>query len=162
MATDIFLDLGSAVKGESQDDKHKDKIDIESYQWGVSQSGTFHSGSGGGAGKANFKDIQVEKFVDAATADLLKYVAEGKHFDTAKIIVRKAGGSSPLEYLTIELKKVLVSSVDILGTKGDERLRELVTLNFAEIKVTYNQQNEKGAKQASKEFAWNIAANKAA
>ena len=76
--------------------------------------------------------------------------------------MRKAGGNSPLEYLIIELKKVLVTSVDILGQKGDERLRELVTLNFAEIKLTYNQQNDKGAKQAAKEFAWNIAANKAA
>ena len=162
MATDIFLDLGDAVKGESQDDKFKDKIDIESYQWGVSQAGTFHHGSGGGAGKANFKDIQVEKYVDASTADLLKYVAEGKHFDKATITARKAGGDSPLDYLTIELKKVLVTSVDIVGQKGDERLRELVTLNFAEVKVIYRAQNEKGAKQADKNFAWNIAANKAA
>ena len=62
----------------------------------------------------------------------------------------------------IELKKVLVSSVDMMGQKGDERLRELVTLNFAEVKLTYCTQNEQGAKQADKNFAWNIAANKAA
>lgn len=162
MATDMFLDLGSAVKGESQDGTYKDKIDIDSYHWGISQTGTFHHGSGGGSGKANFKDLQIEKYVDASTADLLKYATEGKHFDTAKIIVRKSGGDSPLEYLTIELKKVLVSSVDMMGQKGDERLRELVTLNFAEVKVTYRTQNEQGAKGADKNFAWNIAANKAA
>ena len=60
MATDIFLTL-DGIKGESIDDKHKEAIDVVSWSWGLSNEGTFHSGSGGGAGKANFQDISITK-----------------------------------------------------------------------------------------------------
>ncbi len=39
MAVDMFLKIGD-VKGESRDDKHKDEIDVLSWSWGMSQSGT--------------------------------------------------------------------------------------------------------------------------
>ena len=65
-----------------------------------SNTGTFHHGSGGGAGKANFQDISVTKYVDTASADLMLCLRNGKHIAKGKIIVRKAG-ENPLEYLTI-------------------------------------------------------------
>lgn len=162
MAIDMFLDLGGAVKGESVDKQYSGKIDISSYHWGLSQSGTFHQGTGGGAGKVSVKDIQVEKLVDSATPVLMNYSAQGKHFDTGKLIVRKAGGSSPVEYVVIELKNVLISSVDHMGQHGDDRLRELVTLNFAQVKFTYTPQNSDGSKGAAIDFKWDVAKNTAA
>ena len=48
---DYFLKL-EGVKGESQSDRHKDEIDVLSFSWGVSQTGTFAHGGGGGEGKA--------------------------------------------------------------------------------------------------------------
>ena len=98
MAVDMFLEL-DGVKGESVDKAHKDKIDIMSWQWGIANSGTFHHGSGGGAGKASFQDITITKFVDASSPDLMTFCANGKHFAKGKIIVRKAG-EKPLEYVT--------------------------------------------------------------
>ena len=56
MAVDMFVKIGD-IKGESKDDKHKEEIDVLSWSWGVSQSGTMSSGGGGGAGKANFDDF---------------------------------------------------------------------------------------------------------
>jgi type VI secretion system secreted protein Hcp len=50
MATDMFLKLGD-IKGESRDLVHRDEIDITEWNWGMSQSGSMHSGTGGGAGK---------------------------------------------------------------------------------------------------------------
>ncbi|MGI4877263.1 MAG: type VI secretion system tube protein Hcp, partial [Janthinobacterium lividum] len=51
----MFLEFpGTAyLAGETQDkDKAtKQAIDLLAWSWGMSQSGTFHSGSGGGAGK---------------------------------------------------------------------------------------------------------------
>jgi hypothetical protein len=49
MAMDMFLDIKD-VKGESRDGKFKDKIDILSWSWGLSNSGTAHVGGGAGAG----------------------------------------------------------------------------------------------------------------
>ena len=56
MAVDVFLKIGD-IKGESKDSKHKGEIDVLSWSWGVSQTGTMGIGGGGGAGKANFSDL---------------------------------------------------------------------------------------------------------
>lgn len=162
MAIDMFLDLGGSVKGESSDKTYAGKIDINSYHWGLSQSGTFHLGTGGGAGKVSVKDVQIEKLVDSATPVLMNYAAQGKHFDTGKIIVRKAGGESPVEYVVMEMSQVMISSVDHMGQQGDDRLREVVTLNFAKVKFTYTPQNKDGSKGAAIDFKWDIAQNTAA
>jgi len=47
MASDIFAKIGD-IKGESLDSKHKDEIDVQSFSWGVSQTGTLAHGGGGG------------------------------------------------------------------------------------------------------------------
>jgi type VI secretion system secreted protein Hcp len=157
MAVDMFLEL-DGIKGESVDKTHKDKIDILAWSWGLSNTGTFHHGSGGGAGKANFQDLSVTKYVDAASPSIMLYCANGKHFAKGKLIVRKAG-ETPLEYIVIELEKVLVTAYSTGGSGGEERLTENVTLNFAKVKVEYVQQNEKGGKGTSHAFTWDIAAN---
>jgi len=48
MASDIFAKIGD-IKGESPDDKHKGEIEVLSWSWGVTQSGTMAFGGGGGA-----------------------------------------------------------------------------------------------------------------
>ena len=56
-STDYLLELGG-VDGESQDDKHKNQIEILSYSWGATQ--TSHAGGTGGgmgAGKVSMQDI---------------------------------------------------------------------------------------------------------
>jgi type VI secretion system secreted protein Hcp len=157
MAVDMFLEL-EGVKGESVDKVHKGKIDILAWSWGLSNTGTMHHGSGGGAGKAAFQDISITKYIDVASPDLMLYCANGKHFTKGKLIVRKAG-ETPLEYLVIELEKVMVSAYSTGGSGGEERLTENVTLNFAKVKVEYVMQNEKGGKGNSSVFSWDIAAN---
>lgn len=157
MAVDMFLEL-EGVKGESVDKVHKGKIDILAWSWGLSNTGTLHHGSGGGAGKANFQDISITKFIDAASPTLMLYCANGKHFATGKLIVRKAG-ENPLEYLVLDLTKAMVSSYSTGGSGGEERLTENVTLNFAQVKVEYVTQTEKGGKGTPQAFGWNIAEN---
>lgn len=157
MAVDMFLEL-EGVKGESVDKVHKDKIDILAWSWGLANTGTLHHGSGGGAGKASFQDISITKYIDAASPNLMLYCANGKHFAKGKLIVRKAG-ENPLEYLTIELNKVMVSAYSTGGSGGEERLTENVVLNFAQVKVEYLTQTEKGGKGTPQAFGWNIAEN---
>ena len=55
MAADIFAKLGD-IKGESLDDKHKGEIEVLSYSRGVTNAGSLGAGTGGGAGKATFRD----------------------------------------------------------------------------------------------------------
>ena len=49
MAVDMFLKLTN-INGEAADKTHKDEIDILAWSWGMSQSGTTHTSTGGGAG----------------------------------------------------------------------------------------------------------------
>jgi len=157
-AVDMFLKLEGEIQGESQDQKHKDEIDVLAWSWGMSQSGSFHTGGGGGAGKANFQDLSVTKYIDKSSPILMLYAANGDHFTKGDLTVRKAG-KVPLEFYTIEMKQVLVTSVSTGGSGGEDRLTENITLNFAAVKVTYVPQNSDGSTQPEKTFEWDIAAN---
>ena len=159
MAVDMFLKIeGEDVKGESRDSVHEEEIDVLAWSWGMTQSGTMHEGGGGGAGKVNIQDVSITKYLDSSTPNLMKACSSGQHFDKATLTVRKAGGDQ-MEYLVIEMEKVLVTSISCGGSGGEDRLTENVTLNFANVKETYTPQSDKGAEEGGIEFGWDIEAN---
>lgn len=157
MAVDMFIKL-DGIKGESVDDKHKGEIDVLAWSWGVSNSGSAHSGPGAGAGKANVQDLSLTKYIDKSSADLMLAACNGKHFPTATLYVRKAG-EKPLEYIKIEMTEVLITSVSTGGSGGEDRLTENVTLNFAKVKYEYTPQKKDGSGEATQSMSWDIAAN---
>ena len=158
MAVDMFIDMGDKIKGESMDEKFKDKIDILAWSWGMSQSGSFHMGGGGGSGKADFQDLSFTKYVDAATHSLMLALAKGTHIPECKLFCRKAGEGQQ-QYILITMKKCIVTSVSTGGSGGEDRLTENVTLNFAEVVFDYFKQDEKGKTASAGEFGWNIEKN---
>src|SRR5205807_72834 len=103
MSVDMFLKLDD-LKGESEDYKHKNEIDVLSWSWGMSQSGTTHMGTGGGAGKVSVDDLSFTKYVDRGSPTLIISCCSGKHFKQGVLTVRKAG-EMPLEYLKITMKE---------------------------------------------------------
>ena len=158
MAVDMFLKI-KPIDGESQDSKHKDEIEVLAWSWGMSQSGSMHAGTGGGAGKVSVQDLNFTHYIDKASADLMNACATGKHIPEATLVVRKAGGTEALEYLTVKLEDVIITGVHTGGSAGEDRLTENVTLNFAKVNFDYKQQTEKGASGAAPHFGYDIAAN---
>ena len=159
MAVDMFLKL-EGCKGESQDKVHKDEIDVLAWSWGMSQSGTMHTGGGGGAGKVNVQDLSVTKWVDKSSPVLMQYCSIGKQFTEALLTVRKAGGDDPLEYILITMKDVIVTSVSTGGSGGEDRLTENCSLNFSQYKVEYQPQKPDGSADGGKiPWEFDIAAN---
>ncbi len=156
MAVDMFLKL-DGIKGESKDHKHKDEIHIESFSWGLSQTGAHATGGGGGAGKVSVHDISVTKFVDKSSCALMLHCCSGKHIKEGLITVRKAG-DKPLEYLKIKLSDILVSGWQTAG-HGSDLLTENVTLNFAKFHTEYQEQKPDGGGQAAGEAGWDVKAN---
>lgn len=124
----------------------------------MSQSGTTHMGSGGGAGKANFQDLSFTKYIDSASNALMIALAKGSHIPKVVFLARKAGEGQKV-YLTIEMEEVMVTSLSTGGSGGEDRLTENVTLNFAKVKFAYAPQAKTGAKGGDKEFVWDIAGN---
>jgi type VI secretion system secreted protein Hcp len=158
MAMDMFIKIGD-LKGESKDKTHKEEIDVLAWSWGMSNSGSAHTGGGAGAGKCNVQDLSLTKWIDKCSPDLMLATCNGKHFTSATLVVRKAG-ETPVEYLTITLTEVLITSVSTGGSGGEDRLTENVTLNFAKVKVEYKEQDEKGkVKGGPVTMTWNISEN---
>ncbi len=124
----------------------------------MTQSGTTHSGKGGGAGKVNVQDLSFVHYVDKASANLMMMCCNGKHFEEATLVVRKAG-ETPLEYMIITMKGGLISSASTGGSGGEDRITENVTLNFSEFKIEYVPQMADGSGDASVIVGWNIANN---
>ena len=158
MAVDMFMKM-EPLKGESRDSKHKEEIDVLAWSWGMSQSGTTHMGGGGGAGKVNVQDLSFTKYVDKSSCDIFLACCNGQHFKEGTLVVRKAG-KDPLEYLTIKMEEIIISSVSTGGSGGEDRLTENVTLNFAKVSVNYIEQTATGAAGAKPKMTWDIAEHK--
>ncbi len=157
MAVDMFIKI-EGVPGEARDSVHTAEIDVLAWSWGLSQSGTTHAGSGGGAGKVNVQDLSFTKWVDKASPLLMLFCSNGKHVPTATLVVRKAG-ETPVEYITIKMIDVIVTSVSTGGSGGEDRLTENVSLNFAEVNFDYIEQTKEGAEGDKPSYKWKIAEN---
>jgi len=153
---DMFLKL-SNIKGEALDSKHKDEIEVLSWSFGASQTGSAHLGTGSGTGKVAIQDLTMTHYVDTASTDLLKHLITGKHIDEGLLTVRKAGGTA-LEYFKIKMTQVFVSHISNGGGAGQDRITENVTLNFRKFTQTYTPQDDKGSAKPSHEHTWDIAA----
>ena len=161
MAVDIFLKLSNNIKGESQDDTHRDEIDVLAWNWGLTQSGTTHIGKGGGGGKVNVQDITLTKYVDLASNDLIKRCTNGEHLEHGELIVRKSGGTAPVEYFRIKMENIMITSYSTGGQKdGLDRIQETLPLNFGKFEVLYTLQEDSGASGAETLAGWDIAENK--
>jgi type VI secretion system secreted protein Hcp len=157
MAVDMFLSL-DGIKGESADSKHKGEIDIQSFSWGISNQGSGHRGSGSGTGKADISDISIQKLFDKSSPSLMLACTNGKHITKGKLTVRKAG-ENPLDYLTLDMENIFVSSYSSGGASGGETPSETITLNFVKVKLEYWTQTAKGAKDENATFSWDVAQN---
>ncbi|CRM02912.1 type VI secretion system effector, Hcp1 family [Pseudomonas sp. 31 R 17] len=159
MATDMFLKLAD-IKGESKDQGHRDEIEISKWGWGMSQTGSMHTGSGGGAGKVNIENLSISKVMDKSSPNLMMACSTGKHYPEARLVVRKAGGSSAVEYLVITMKEVMVTSYQTDAVTTSDVLTEVIGLNFAISEVSYQPQKADGGKDGGAvKYGWNIRQN---
>ena len=158
MASDIFAKIGD-IKGESPDDKHKGEIEVLSWSWGVTQSGTMAHGGGGGEGKANFNDFNFTHHIDKASPVLLKACATGEHIKEATITVRKAGKGQQ-EFLIIKMNDILITGVAPSGAGDGAATAEHVALQFAKVDLEYKPQKQDGSLDAGVHFKYDIKGNK--
>ena len=160
MAADMFLKL-DGIDGESTDDSHVKWIEVESFSWGVTQSGTLAFGGGGGAGKAQFQDFHFVTNTSKASPLLFKSCATGEHIKEATLTVRKSGGDRPQDYLHIKMNDVLISSYQTGGSQGGGTPTDQASLNFAKIEFSYQPQKPDGSLDSAVLAKWDLKLNKA-
>ena len=146
MAVDMHIKIDT-IPGHSEIKGFEGQIQLESFSWAMQQTTSFGSSSGGGAGKVNLGDMTFVHNVDKATPKLMIACCTGAHLKDAVLTCRKAGGESAVDFLKITLTDVIVSSVSPSGTNNGDTPNETVSLAFAEYKVEYQEQDNKGAKK---------------
>ena len=140
---DYFLKI-DGMEGESNDSKHKNEIQVESFSFGATQAGTFAHGSGGGAGKVSMQDFHFTQKVNKASPKLALACATGQHIKKAVLTARKAGGTQQ-DFYVVTFTDLLVSSYQIGGSgHGDTVPIDQISLNFAKIEWKYQLQDDKG------------------
>ena len=156
MAGDIFL-LIDGDKGESTDSKHKDEIDIQSFSWGVSNSGSHATGGGGGAGKASFSDFNFSISACKASPNLMMKCATGEHIKKAVLTVRKQGGEQQ-EYYMVTMSDLLISSYQ--SSAAGETPMDSFSINYSKVEFEYKPQKADGTLDAGVKGGYDLKLNK--
>jgi type VI secretion system secreted protein Hcp len=136
-ASDYLLEI-DGIKGESSDSKHRDSIEIESFSWGATNSGSA----------AKTIIFTLGKRIDKASPLLFLACAKGNHIPQATLTLRKSnssGGKS--DYYQVTLSDCLISSYQTSASGGSTSTpppTEQVSFNFQKITWTYTRLDEAG------------------
>jgi type VI secretion system secreted protein Hcp len=157
-AVDYFLKI-DGIDGESADAKHKGEIDLESFSLGATNSGTFSTGGGGGAGKVVFHDFHFVMKSNKASPKVFLACASGEHIKKAVLTCRKAGKDQQ-EFLKYVFSDCLISSFQTGGSAHGEIIpTDQVTVNFAKFEKEYKEQKADGTLGGSIKSGWDLKAN---
>jgi len=160
---DAFLQFkgSNAPTGESTDSSYSKWIAFHSFQFGASNPSDIGSGTpGSGAGKVQISSFQIQKKSDNSSPDLFLACCQGNHFDTATVLMRKAGGGQNV-YLQFDFKEVYIDTIQWTGaTSTDDRPMEAVTFSFSQVKITYTPQESSGSKGTPNVKGWDMTTNK--
>ena len=152
MAVDMFMKI-EGIEGE----KPLGEIEIESFSWGLSQSGAAAATGGAGAGKVQFQGFHFTSAASKASPKLFLACATGQHLKEATLSCRKSGGDQVQTFMVVKMNDVLISSYQTSG--GGEQPTESVSLNFTKIEFSYKPQNANGTLGAAVSAGWDVKAN---
>jgi type VI secretion system secreted protein Hcp len=161
MAIDVYLYI-DGIKGESNDDRHKDWIECKSVSFGVEQpkSATASTGGGHTAERCEHRDIVLSKLADLASPILLQTCSAGRTIPKAKFEFMRADAQGErVKYFEIEIENVLIGAVSPAVEEGDI-LTEDVALKFSKVKWKYTQQKISGGAGGNTSGGWDLASNR--
>lgn len=156
-AGDVFFKVDCArqgpIKGESQDEKHKDEIDVLSWSWGMRAQTTI---AGGAAGKATLNELVVDKRLDCASTALMSAMRNNELIKQAVLTMRKAGAVQH-EFCKVTIKNGRITAIDIhCDEPGTSSYTERLSLAFQSLKVEYIPQGSDGQPRGAMQFETQI------
>jgi type VI secretion system secreted protein Hcp len=140
-----YLKFDPPIKGGSRNEKHKDEMEILSWQGGLTQSMSgARSSDGGTVGQADHQPIYVTKMADGALPELMKRMQGGDPIKGAVLSCYRANGSKePHLYLKVEMEDVRLARLDVSG--GGEGLPvESFALDYGAASYIYTALNPDG------------------
>jgi len=144
-AGDMFFKVKGAkhgdINGEAQDQKHKNEIEVLSWDFGEHKTDSLQASGGAVA----LTDFNFTMHVNKASPILFMACLHNKRFPKAILTVRKAGGVQQ-DYLTWTFYDAEVKSYQTGGSgdNKDEVPVEHISLGFSKVEVEYKEQNAEG------------------
>jgi len=161
---DIYLKIdGPSISGESADEKHLDWIEVISFSHYMRQPRSVVSSSAGGhtSERVEHGEIILRKEMDSVSPQLYLNCSSGQTFDKAELhFMRADADGARVQYMTIELLKVLISSVSP-SVESEGLPTESVSLKYAAAKWTYRRQGIGGLEKGSVQTSWSLNKNTA-
>lgn len=162
MAFDAFMKI-EGIPGESTDERHKDWIEVLSYNFSVTQrpSGSASTAGGASAERASFSDFSIVKTLDKSSPKLFEACATGRHIPTVVLELCRAGGDK-LKYMEYKLSNVIISMNRPGGaSQGNDGIPiEEISFNYGKIELAYTQQSRADGSGGGQVAAgWNLQTN---
>jgi type VI secretion system secreted protein Hcp len=156
MAFDTYMKI-EGIPGEATHEAHKGEIELFSWSIGASNPTTVGPGSEGlGAGRVTISEFSCMKKLDKASPVLFQKMCQGEHIQTIDITMNKAGGKQQ-PFLFYNFEDCLVTSIQWSGaTGGDDRPMESTSFCFAQVKIKYQLQDDKGNVGKPVVGGWNV------
>jgi type VI secretion system secreted protein Hcp len=140
MAVDYFFKIDS-IPGESQDEKHKNEIQLLSWSHGLNQVSSVGGTGGSGAGKVSLSDFSAMCYFDKSTPKFFKNICKGIHIPSGTLTATKSGADNK-PYLTFTFSEIFITSLQY--SASSEVPAVSLSFTFNEIKMDYSIQDEKG------------------
>ena len=133
--TELLLKL-EGIPGDSSVPGHVNEIDVSSVSFGASQTGIREAGGKASARRSSLTTFAMTKNVDKASPKLFLFCATGQQIPKA-VLTFRAVGETPLEYLTITLSDVFISSYQVGASSGSDLATESISISYSKIEYKY-------------------------
>ena len=144
------------IDGESKGKGYEKWSDLDSFSQAIHKTGSGATGAARRRGTIILEDLQCSKLMDKSSPKIAEAVCLGKVFPKVEIRLATSSVNTGREnYYKYELKNVMVTSYQVAGGSQDKP-QETFSLNFEEIKTTYTEMDEKGAKKGDVAFGWKV------
>ena len=152
--SDLYLKI-TDIDGESTDQGEPGAIDVLSFSWAVTQSGSAAQGGSSSAGKSSFADFVFVKRLDKATPKLMVACASGEPIKEA-VLTATISGEERRTLYEIHFSDIVISSFQQSGSSADASAQEDVGISYATIEVTYKPPDG----SAPVTMGWDVVKNK--
>lgn len=146
MASNMYIKFDPPLEGGSTATGHEKDTEILSWNHGFSQptSATRSAAGAGTVEQANHMNMSFTKYLDAATASVLKSCWSGSQFNKATLYCYRSDGATdnkPVLYLQVDMEHVIIGNYSVSGGPGDLPV-ENISLDYGIVTYTYTSQTK--------------------
>lgn len=134
------LKIGS-IAGSSTAAGHVGWIDVGSFSWGVTNTGSTGGGTGSG-GKPVFQDLGWTQGIDTSIVPIFLGVANGTHYPTATLDVVRAG-NDVTTFFEMVFGTAVLTGLNVVG--GGDLPMASASLDYNQVTMRYRAQRADGS-----------------